>query len=226
MDREWLAAFQGAVLGAFGARVKMIGIQGSRARGEATEHSDIDVVVILDALSYADLKRYDQAISDLPEREKICGFCSGAGELRAWDRGDLFQFYHDTLPLYGSLDWLEPLISRAEAYRSMHLGACNLYHMCVHNALHEKDPVLLHALFKQAVFVLQAKHCLETGAYLRARAELLEQLKGTDLAVLRAAMAEKAGEETRPDFDARSALLMEWAGGLVRRGDAYETVDS
>ena len=216
MDREWLAAFQGAVLGAFGARVKMIGIQGSRARGEATEHSDIDVVVILDALSYA----------DLPEREKICGFCSGAGELRAWDRGDLFQFYHDTLPLYGSLDWLEPLISRAEAYRSMHLGACNLYHMCVHNALHEKDPVLLHALFKQAVFVLQAKHCLETGAYLRTRAELLEQLEGTDLAVLRAAMAEEAGEETRPDFDARSALLMEWAGGLVRRGDAYETVDS
>lgn len=226
MDREWLAAFQGAVLGAFGARVKMIGIQGSRARGEATEHSDIDVVVILDALSYADLKRYDQAISDLPEREKICGFCSGEEELRAWDRGDLFQFYHDTLPLYGSLDWLEPLISRAEAYRSMHLGACNLYHMCVHNALHEKDPVLLHALFKQAVFVLRAKHCLETGAYLRTRAELLEQLEGTDLAVLRAAMAEGAGEETRLDFDARSALLMEWAGGLVRRGDAYETVDS
>ena len=144
----------------------------------------------------------------------------------ARDRGDLFQFYHDTLPLYGSLDWLEPLISRAEAYRSMHLGACNLYHMCVHNALHEKDPVLLHALFKQAVFVLQAKHCLETGAYLRTRAELLEQLEGADLAVLRAAMAEEAGEETRPDFDARSALLMEGAGGLVRRGDAYETVGS
>lgn len=92
MDREWLAAFQGAVLGAFGARVKMIGIQGSRARGEATEHSDIDVVVILDTLSYADLKRYDQAISDLPEREKICGFCSGAGELRAWDRGTCSSF--------------------------------------------------------------------------------------------------------------------------------------
>lgn len=225
MDPAWLEGFQRAVLGAFGARVRLIGIQGSRARGEATEDSDIDMVVILDKLSYGDLKRYDQAVSGLPEREKLCGFCAGEGELRAWDRGDLFQFYHDTVPLYGSLDWLAPLIAPADVGRSLRLGACNLYHMCVHNALHGRDPALLHALFKQAAFVLQAKYYLETGVYLRTRVELSERLEGADLAVLRAAMAEGAGEEPRSDFDARSALLMEWAGGLIREGDVYETVD-
>ena len=214
LGQDWLDKFQRAVLEAFGSRVRTIGIQGSRARGEAAADSDIDVVVILDTLAYEDLKRYRQAISGLPEREKICGFCSGEEELRAWDRGDLFQFFRDTLPLYGSLDWLEPLIAPSDIRWSVHLGACNLYHMCVHNALHGRDAALLDGLLKSAVFTLQAKCYLESGIYLRTRSELLEHLEGMDLAVLRAAM-EPAG---LADFDAKAQLLLEWAGGLIRQG--------
>ena len=35
-----------------------VGLQGSYARGEATEASDIDVVVVLDELYFADLLKY------------------------------------------------------------------------------------------------------------------------------------------------------------------------
>ena len=60
----WLEQFTAAVRQTFGARVEAIGIQGSHGRGEAAEQSDIDVVVILDTLSYHDLKAYDDAISN------------------------------------------------------------------------------------------------------------------------------------------------------------------
>ena len=73
----WLEQFTAAVRQTFGARVEAIGIQGSHGRGEATDHSDIDVVVILDTLTYHDLKAYDAAISQMPRRSLICGFVSG-----------------------------------------------------------------------------------------------------------------------------------------------------
>lgn len=46
LDR-WLDKYIEAVDAAFGARIVFIGLQGSYARGEAHEGSDIDVVLIL-----------------------------------------------------------------------------------------------------------------------------------------------------------------------------------
>ena len=122
----WLEQFTAAVRQTFGARVEAIGIQGSHGRGEAAEQSDIDVVVILDTLSYHDLKAYDDAISKLPRRSLICGFVSGRDELARWDRSELFQFYHDTAILYGSLDFLRPLIAREDIQRAVLTGACTI----------------------------------------------------------------------------------------------------
>lgn len=48
---SWLPLWSRAVLDEFGDRVRFLGIQGSRARGEAREDSDIDVVTVLDRLS-------------------------------------------------------------------------------------------------------------------------------------------------------------------------------
>ncbi|MEA4911699.1 MAG: nucleotidyltransferase domain-containing protein [Oscillospiraceae bacterium] len=208
--KEWLEQFVLAVRGAFGQRVRFIGIQGSRGRGEGTARSDIDAVVVLDALTYADLKTYDAAISALPEREKICGFISGEAELRNWDRADLFQFYHDTTPLAGSLAWMEPLITAADVRRAVHTGACNLYHGCAHNAVHEKSVELLDGLCKAATFVLRAKHYCETGEYVGRKDDLAACLCGEDLEILRLGASDA-------DFDARSKRLLDWAAGLIRR---------
>ena len=53
--QDWMERFRNTVLKIFGRRIVCIGLQGSRGRGEATETSDIDAVVILDRLDADDL---------------------------------------------------------------------------------------------------------------------------------------------------------------------------
>ena len=104
MDLEkWLADWTACVDGIFGERIRFLGIQGSYGRGEATAESDIDVVLLLDGLQLEDLQAYDEAVSALPMREKLCGFVGGWEELIHWDKADLFQFIQDTRALRGSL---------------------------------------------------------------------------------------------------------------------------
>ena len=91
----WMAAYVQAVERRFGSRVWLIGLQGSRARGEAEEGSDIDVVLILDRVEVGDLLAYSQVLDTLPNRELVCGFVSGREELFAWEKSELFQFCRD-----------------------------------------------------------------------------------------------------------------------------------
>lgn len=42
----------------FGDRLVFVGLQGSRARGEAREDSDIDLVVLLNHIDASNLERY------------------------------------------------------------------------------------------------------------------------------------------------------------------------
>ena len=83
----------------FGEKIIFIGLQGSYARGEATENSDIDVVIILDKLTFENLKSYGNMLDLMPEKQLFCGFISGKEELKKWTDYDIFQFYHDTLSI-------------------------------------------------------------------------------------------------------------------------------
>ena len=140
----------------FANRVLFVGLQGSYGRGEATEASDIDVVVILDELNASDIQTYQNILDTLPHRELICGFVSGKDEILNWEPSDLFQFYHDTNAIKGSLDDLLPMIDQAAIDRAIKMGAGNIYHGCVHNMLHEKSEEILKGLYKAASFVVQA----------------------------------------------------------------------
>ena len=71
---EYLKNFEIKVEASFKNRVVFIGIQGSYGRKEANEKSDLDLVLILDELSYDDLVIYDKLLNSLPHRDKICGF--------------------------------------------------------------------------------------------------------------------------------------------------------
>ena len=73
----WKENFLKALNNTFADRVWFVGLQGSYARGEATESSDIDLVVILDELSAGDIAAYNVMLDTLPHRELICGFLSG-----------------------------------------------------------------------------------------------------------------------------------------------------
>lgn len=171
---SWLPLWSRAVLERFGGRVLFLGMQGSRARGEAREDSDIDTVLVLDRLEASDLAALREALAPLPERGKLCGFVSGRAELLAWEPGELFQFYHDTRPVLGSLDFLLPLLNREAALSSVRTGAGAVYHGCAHYLLHGGAPEELEALQKAAFFTLRALCWLDTGIFPASRAALPE----------------------------------------------------
>ena len=122
----WLDDFLKALNENFENRVWFVGLQGSYGRGEATETSDIDIVVILDELSSSDIGVYNAMLDTLPDRDLICGFLSGKNELFHWEPSDLFQFYYDTTPIKGSLDELLAVIDETAVSRAIKIGACNI----------------------------------------------------------------------------------------------------
>lgn len=142
---KWLEIYHQAMEREFGDRILFLGIQGSYGRGEATETSDIDVVLILDHMEFKDLERYRKRAEHLPEREFLCGFVAGKEELESWDPADRFQFFFDTVPVYGKLEDLISKPSRCHAKQAALTGACNLYHGCSHNYLHTRNPDILAA---------------------------------------------------------------------------------
>lgn len=214
---QWIENLKTEILNNFENRIEFIGIQGSYARGEANENSDIDVVVIFDSLTTEDLKRYDQIISAMPHRDKICGFVSGRDEIINWEKSDLFQFYYDTKAVYKNLDFLAPLIKKDNVKQAVLIGACNIYHACCHNIIHEKDIEILKALFKQAAFVLQAKYFFETDNYIAKKSELLDKLSDTDRQIIRLSLEIKSKENlSNDDFESYSNELFVWSGKLIK----------
>ena len=170
----WMNDFLQKLNDVFVNRVWFVGLQGSYGRGEATETSDIDVVVILDELSALDIQTYQDMLDTLPHRELICGFVSCKDEILNWEPSDLFQFYHDTTPIKGSLDDLLPSIDNAAINRAIKIGAGNIYNGCVHYMLHEKSEEMLKGLYKTASFVVQAIVFKQTGNYIKHQNQLLQ----------------------------------------------------
>lgn len=212
----WLHIFTDKISSLFGNRIVCLGLQGSYGRKEATKSSDIDIVLILDKVDIDDLEKYDYEISQLENRNKICGFVSGKQELICWERSDLFQFYYDTTPIIGDIDFIKPLITQQDIKRAILIGACNIYHICVHNLLHEKDLDILKSLYKSATFVLQAKHFVDTKEYISKKSELLSALSLQDKRVLEICMELKS--DYTPDNNALkeySANLLDWSSKTI-----------
>lgn len=209
---SWLKLFTEKLEYTFSSRIWFIGLQGGYGRGEATETSDIDVVVILDELRTNDLKAYREMLDTLPNRELVCGFISGKDELLNWETSDLFQFYYDTAPIKGTLDCLLEKIDKHTVKRAIKIGACNIYHACVHNFIHEKSDDILRSLYKSAVFVLQAAYFYETGKYIKSKTELQNAINPPS-AVLQTALNLKNGADVK--FEEMSELLLNWAKAVI-----------
>ena len=209
----WTESFLNALNKTFRNRIWFVGLQGSYARGEATETSDIDMVVILDELTFSDIKAYNSMLDTLDHRELICGFISGKNDILSWEPSDLFQFYYDTLPLKGSLDELLSKIDEESVSRAIKTGACNIYHGCVHNMLYEKSDEILKGLYKSATFVIQANVFSETGRYFRHQKDLLNAASADEKEIIKTFLRLKSGETA--DFNKASESLFSWAKSLV-----------
>jgi predicted nucleotidyltransferase len=212
----WMEEYLEKVKSRFGSRLVFVGLQGSRGRGEATEDSDIDAVVILDRVDVQDLKAYSAVLDTLPNREMACGFISGRQELVNWEKSDLFQFYHDTTPIYGNIDFLLKTIKKDDIHRAIRIGACNIYHVCGHNMVHEKDAKMLKSLYKAASFAIQAIHYDQTGTYVKLKSELIPALRPREQEILQAGIMIKTQSSVeQSEFEPLSELLFNWAAEVI-----------
>ena len=206
---NWMQSFLQVLNETFANRVWFVGLQGSYGRGEATETSDIDMVVILDELSIKDIQTYNDMLDNLPHRELICGFLSDKNDIMNWEPSDLFQFCHDTTPIKGSLDEVMAVVDESAVSRAIKIGACNIYHGCVHNMLHEKDKDILRGLYKSASFVVQAIIFQQTGNYIKHQEELLKVVSPDEQVIVETFMNLKSGGTV--DFSLMSETLFEWS---------------
>ena len=205
----WMQNFLQTLNDTFANRVWFVGLQGSYGRGEATETSDIDIVVILDELSAMDIQTYHDMLDTLSHRELICGFLSGKKEIMNWEPSDLFQFCHDTTPLKGSLNEVLAVMDESTVNRAIKIGACNIFHGCVHNMLHEKSDDILRGLYKSASFVVQAIAFKQTGIYMSHQKELLQVVSSEEQVIVKTFMDLKNGEAV--DFNLMSEILFAWS---------------
>ena len=205
----WMHNFLQILNETFANRVWFVGLQGSYGRGEATETSDIDIVVILDELSAMDIQTYNNMLDTMPHRELICGFISGKNEITNWEPSDLFQFYYDTKSIKGSLDELLPLIDDNAVARAIRVGVCNIYHGCVHNMLIDKNEEILIGLYKSASFVMQAMAFRETGKYFSRQKDLIDIVSDDERVIVDTFMKLKNGGAV--EFNTMSEILFNWA---------------
>lgn len=192
-------------------RLLYVGLQGSYLRGEATEHSDIDIMVVISDMSVADLAKYREAISSLEDYDKSCGFICGIEELKNWNPLEICHLLHTTKDYYGTLAKLLPEYTENDVRNFVKMSLGNLYHEICHRYIHapkEKNIDKLPYTYRSVFFILQNLYYLDSGKFIGTKKELREVLAGKDRLVLDTAISLAGGTEF--DFDEAFDLLFTW----------------
>lgn len=195
----------------FGSRLQYLGLQGSYLRNEATENSDIDIMVILDGLDPSDLAAYHSVIASVDHFDKSCGFICSKEDLAKWNPLEICHLLHSTKDYYGKLRTLVPVFTEHDIRNFVKLSVGNLYHEICHRYIHagtEASKARLPGTFKGVFFILQNLHYLTHGEFIGTKAELVQLLSGKDQAVLEHSIAMNQGAEF--DFEESFQLLFTW----------------
>jgi predicted nucleotidyltransferase len=195
----------------FQSRLLYVGLQGSYLRGEATEKSDIDIMVILDALSMNDLKEYRSIIQNMDYYERSCGFICGASELAKWNPLEICSLLHSTKDYYGQLSNYVPSYSEEDIVHFIKLGIGNLYHEICHRYIHrdqEKNKNALPYSYKSVFFILQNIYFLKDKMFYKTKQELLCHLSPQDQKIMQNAM--HLANDSIYDFDSAFEDLLQW----------------
>ena len=201
----------------FGERLLYVGLQGSYLRGEATEESDIDAMVVLDDMTVRDLDTYRSIIMSLGDYEKSCGFICGRAELAGWNPLEICHVLHTTKDCYGTLSALVPSYDEADIQNYIKISAGNLYHEICHRYIHadaEANRKNLPFTYKGVFFILQNMYYLKTGVFAMTKKELLTMLSDEDRAVMETAMLIADGRNY--DFDKALETLFCWCGNVLK----------
>ena len=201
----------------YGQRLVYVGLQGSYMRGEATEDSDLDVMVVVDGLDVSDLDSYRKAINSLPHRDKSCGFICSKVDMANWNPLEIGHLLHTTRDYFGVLKELAPVYTDADVRNFVKLSVNNLYHEVCHRYLHadpEKSVQHLPGTYKGVFFILQNLYYLRSGKYIDSKQELLLLLDGKDLAVMERCLGYVRG--VKFDFAESFQLLFDWCQETIR----------
>ena len=188
----------------FGKDLCYVGLQGSYLRGEATESSDIDVMVVLETVTPAYMEQYRTILQSLGEYDRACGFLCGRAELANWNPLEIWQLAHGTKDFYGTLAELLPPFTVEDHRTYVKMSLNNLYHELCHRCIHgnqENTAAALPGMYKQAFFILQGLWLLRTGEFRASKQQLLEVLSDPDHGVLERCMALAEGCPPEPELD-------------------------
>lgn len=214
---NYIAEITAKLRAKFGERLVYVGLQGSYLRGEATDTSDVDVMVVLDRLSVDDLDGYRAIVESLPRPDLSCGFICGADDLAKWNPLEICHLLHTTRDCFGSLAELVPDHDERDLRNFVKMSVNNLYHELCHGYIHAdraEFAVRLPALYKSTFFVLQNLHYLRGGEFAQSKRQLLSMLDGADREVLDRAMRLSAGEGF--DFSDNYRLIFNWCRNTMQ----------
>ena len=212
---EYLQKLIGECKNAFADRLLYVGLQGSYMRDESTEKSDIDVMIILEDFSVADMDVYRNILKKIGDYEKSCGFICGRNEMMQWNPLEVCQLCHTTKDLYGKQTDFLPSATRADEINYVKLSLGNLYHELCHRYIHvdrKKNIAAFRDTCRYAFFLIQNLHFLESGSFAVTKRELKEQVSEEDRAILE--LAELPDDF---DFDAAFRLVLHWCQSAFDR---------
>lgn len=192
-------------------RLAYVGLQGSHLRGEAHENSDIDIMVVIDNLSVADMDAYRNIIQELPYPEKSCGFICSKNDLSHWNPLESFHVLMSTGDRFGSLKPLLPEYTRQDIVNFVKFSLNNMYHELCHRYIHsdrENNIACFPFVCKGVFFIMQDLIYLRTGVFASTKSELLSMLSGSDKHVLEMSMELK--DCNSYDFDTCYECLFTW----------------
>ncbi len=201
---------------AFGERLCYMGLQGSYLRGEATDQSDIDIMVILDGLTVTDMDLYREILGKVGDSERACGFICSLEDMKNWNPLEICQLKFTTKDLHGTLADFLPVWTREDEVNYVKMSLNNLYHALCHSYIHGSRENLksnLPSLYKSAFFILQNTYYLKSGEFVLTKVELVEKLGGVDRDVMETVMLLTKGIAL--DFDTHYEKLFTWCQGKI-----------
>ena len=213
---EYMSELIASMKSIFSDRLLYVGLQGSYLRREATENSDLDVMVILKEFSIQDMKLYREIIMKMQDYEKSCGFICGMDEFKAWNPLELCHLLHSTKDYYGKLSVLIPEYSKEDVANFIKLSIGNLYHEICHRYIHadrEANEQKLPLTYKGVFFILQNMYYLKTGVFCVTKKELISLLDPKDKEIMEISLNIATAEDY--DFDKEFNKLFLWCKSVL-----------
>ena len=217
---KYLQKLIGECKNAFAERLLYVGLQGSYMREEATEKSDIDVMIILEDFSVEDMNLYRELLKRIGNYEKSCGFICGIEEMMRWNTLEVCHLRHTTKDLFGALKDFLPSATREDEINYVKMSLGNVYHELCHRYIHanrERNIAAFRGSCKNAFFLIQNLHFLESGSFEVKKGALKEQVSEEDRVILE--LSELPDDY---DYDTAFRLMFCWCQSAFERASLIQ----